>query len=92
LIHATNTRANATQNDVTHKLGERVQVTTAFLFNYLLIIFIFKKLPPYTLAGFDLTTHSSSLLGIRRRRYHYVGHAAIRAVTPVFNFDPRGEL
>ena len=25
LIHATNTRANSTQNDVTHKLGERVQ-------------------------------------------------------------------
>jgi hypothetical protein len=24
-----------------------------------------------TLAGFDLTTHSSSLLGGRRRRYHY---------------------
>jgi hypothetical protein len=34
------------------------------------------KLPPYSLAGFDLTTHSSSLLGGRRRRYHYVGHAA----------------
>jgi hypothetical protein len=30
----------------------------------------FFKLPPYTLAGFDLTTHSSSLLGCRRRRYH----------------------
>jgi hypothetical protein len=89
LIHATNTRANATQNDVTHKLGERVQVTTAFLFIY---FFISKKLPPYTLAGFDLTTHSSSLLGGRRRLYHYVDHAAIRAVTPVFNFDPRGEL
>jgi hypothetical protein len=29
-----------------------------------------KKLPPYTLAGFDLTTHRSSLLAERRRRYH----------------------
>jgi hypothetical protein len=28
------------------------------------------KLPPNTLAGFDLTTHRSSLLGGRRRRYH----------------------
>jgi hypothetical protein len=27
------------------------------------------KLPPYTLMGFDLTTHSSSLLGGRQRRY-----------------------
>ena len=25
LIHSTNTKANSTQNDVTHKLGERVQ-------------------------------------------------------------------
>jgi hypothetical protein len=29
-----------------------------------------KKLTPYTLAGFDLTTHSSSLLNVKRRRYH----------------------
>jgi hypothetical protein len=28
------------------------------------------ELPPYTLAGFDLTTHSSSVLGGRQRRYH----------------------
>jgi hypothetical protein len=28
----------------------------------------FKKLPPHTLTGFDLTIHSSSLLGGRRRR------------------------
>jgi hypothetical protein len=27
----------------------------------------FKKLPPYTLAGFDLTTHSSNLLDGRQR-------------------------
>jgi hypothetical protein len=31
---------------------------------------IFLKLPPSTMAGFDLTTHSSSLLGGRRKRYH----------------------
>jgi hypothetical protein len=29
-----------------------------------------KKLPPNTLAWFDLTSHSSNLLGGRRRRYH----------------------
>jgi hypothetical protein len=34
------------------------------------LFFSFLDLPPYTLAGFDLTTHSSSLLGGRRRRYH----------------------
>jgi hypothetical protein len=32
--------------------------------------------PTYTLAGFDLTTHSSSLLGGRRRRYYILDHAA----------------
>jgi hypothetical protein len=32
--------------------------------------FFIKMLPPYTLSGFDLTTHSSSLLGGRHRRYH----------------------
>jgi hypothetical protein len=31
---------------------------------------LFGKLPPNTLAGFDLTTHSSNLLGVSRRRYH----------------------
>jgi hypothetical protein len=30
-----------------------------------------KKLSPYTLAGFDLTTHSSSLIGGKQRRYLY---------------------
>jgi hypothetical protein len=30
----------------------------------------FLKLSPYTLAGFDFTTHSSGLLGGRRRKYH----------------------
>jgi hypothetical protein len=29
------------------------------------------KLPPYTVVGFDLTTHSSSLLDGKRRRYHW---------------------
>jgi hypothetical protein len=29
------------------------------------------NLTPYTLAGFDLTTHSSSLLNGKRRRYHW---------------------
>jgi hypothetical protein len=32
--------------------------------------FLRKKLPSSTLAGFDLTTHKSSLLGGRRRRCH----------------------
>jgi hypothetical protein len=31
-----------------------------------------KKLPGYTLAGFDLTSHSSNLPGGRRRRYLYL--------------------
>jgi hypothetical protein len=39
-------------------------------------LFCFQKLPPCTLAGFDLTTHSSRLLGGRRRQNHYVDHAA----------------
>jgi hypothetical protein len=30
--------------------------------------FFLKKLPPYTLAGFDLTIHSSNHLGGRLRR------------------------
>jgi hypothetical protein len=29
-----------------------------------------KKLPPYALAGFDITTHRSRLLGVRQRQYH----------------------
>jgi hypothetical protein len=33
-------------------------------------LFILRVNRPYTLAGFELTTHSSSLLGGRRRRYH----------------------
>jgi MFS superfamily sulfate permease-like transporter len=33
-------------------------------------LFFLKRLPPDTLAGFDLTTYSSNLLGGRRRRYH----------------------
>jgi hypothetical protein len=32
-----------------------------------LFILLFKTLTPYTLAGFDLTIHSSNLLGCRRR-------------------------
>jgi hypothetical protein len=39
---------------------------TIFIFIYL---YIFKQ-PMYTLAGFELTTHSSYLLGDRRRWYH----------------------
>jgi hypothetical protein len=39
----------------------------------------FFNLPPYTVAGFDLTTHSSSVLDGIRRRYHSIDHAAIRA-------------
>jgi hypothetical protein len=37
----------------------------------------FSKLPPYTLAGFDLRTHSSNLLHGRRRPYHYLDHAGL---------------
>jgi hypothetical protein len=40
-----------------------------------ILVFVFKK-TPYTLTRFDLTTHSSSLLDGRRRRYHSVDHAA----------------
>jgi hypothetical protein len=36
---------------------------------------IFSKLPPNVMAGFDLSTHSSSLLGGRRKRYHYIGRS-----------------
>jgi hypothetical protein len=32
---------------------------------------VFKNQPPYALAGLNLTTHSSSLLGDRRRQYRY---------------------
>jgi hypothetical protein len=35
---------------------------------YLFINFL--KLPPYTLEGFHFTTHCSSILDGRRRRYH----------------------
>jgi hypothetical protein len=43
-------------------------------------IYVF-KLPPYTLAGFDLTTHSASLLGGRQRRYHYVDKANFKLLS-----------
>jgi hypothetical protein len=33
-------------------------------------VYSFKKLPPYTMAGFNLTTHRSSLICGKRRRYH----------------------
>jgi hypothetical protein len=33
---------------------------------------LLQKLPPCTLAGFDLTTHSSDRLGGSRRLYHYI--------------------
>jgi hypothetical protein len=39
--------------------------------------FLFFKLPPFTLAGLYLMTQGSSLLFGRRRRYHYVDHAAM---------------
>jgi hypothetical protein len=38
-----------------------IQVSILFYFS--------KKLPPYSLAGFNLTPHSSSLIGGRRRLY-----------------------
>jgi hypothetical protein len=37
---------------------------------YIKVVFINRKLPPYTLTGFDLTTHNFSHLGGRRRRDH----------------------
>jgi hypothetical protein len=43
------------------------QITTYYVFNG-----VFSKLPTYTLAGFDLTTHSSNLLVGRHRRCHYI--------------------
>jgi hypothetical protein len=46
-----------------------------------------KKISPYTLAGFDLTIHSSSLLSGRRRRYQYIDHAA-RVFSNLFSESP----
>jgi hypothetical protein len=34
------------------------------------IFLLYKKIPTYSLVGFDLTTYSSYLLGRRRRWYH----------------------
>jgi hypothetical protein len=45
-----------------------------------LIFFLPKSYLPYTLAGFDLTTHSSSLIGGRRRRYHFTTAAAAMSI------------
>jgi hypothetical protein len=39
-----------------------------------LIFFLSKNLPLFTMAGFDVTTHSSSLLGDRRRLGDYTYH------------------
>jgi hypothetical protein len=59
------------------KSTAQVGVLVAFSYNLIneqnIGFFFFKlflKLPPYTLAGYDLTTHSPSLLGGRWRRYH----------------------
>jgi hypothetical protein len=46
-----------------------------FCFNVQSFITLLKSSTPYTLAGFDLMTHSSNLLGGRRRRYHFVDYA-----------------
>jgi hypothetical protein len=62
-----------------HEMGEKnVFLVFLFLFfftlnsftTYLKDIKALKKLKPYSLAGFDLTSHNSSLLGGRRSRYH----------------------
>jgi hypothetical protein len=34
--------------------------------------FLFRTFYFYTLAGFDLATHNSNLLGVMWRRYHYI--------------------
>jgi hypothetical protein len=56
---------------------ERIFAKVTFFF----LIFLFK--PLYTLAGFDLTTHSASLPGGRRRVYvRFLGkiHMAVLCV------------
>jgi hypothetical protein len=50
-------------------------MTIAWNFHFLL----FKKLPPYTLAGLDLTTHSSSLLRRWQAETLAVDHTAAGA-------------
>jgi hypothetical protein len=47
-----------------------VILTTSYVHTNNTSFFNVKSYFVYTLAGFDLTTHSSSLLGGRRRRYH----------------------
>jgi hypothetical protein len=59
--------------DIWVKLNQRMHSSTLspkaeMIYSY--VFFYFKKLPPYTLVGFDLTTQSSSLLVGRWRRYH----------------------
>jgi hypothetical protein len=44
--------------------------TKSFKYSKVIITNYFPRLPPNTPEGFDLTTHTSSLLGGRRRRYH----------------------
>jgi hypothetical protein len=43
------------------------------------------------LAGFDLITPSSSLLDGRRRRYHYIDHAA-RALEDELSYKPHNQI
>jgi hypothetical protein len=50
-------------------------------------LFVFLQLPPYTMAGFDLTTLCSSVLGGRQRRYHYVDPAARATSYITFEFS-----
>jgi hypothetical protein len=52
------TVSNPTKYHHASYVGQLIQVTF-FLF-LLFFFFLFLKLPPYTLAGFDLTTHTSA--------------------------------
>jgi hypothetical protein len=60
------------KDPITLDLFQALQVSRlpADLVVWIFGFFFKKKLPPYTLAGFDLATHSSGLFGGRRRRYH----------------------
>jgi hypothetical protein len=51
-----------------HKLSERKPEKLDWIGQTRYTFWHFLKLLPYTLAGFDLMTHSSGLLGGRRRR------------------------
>jgi hypothetical protein len=49
---------------------DTVTLITRLMFLTSRLVYIYPVLPLQTLAGFDLTTHSFSLLGGRQRQYH----------------------